>query len=390
MRQVEVCGISDARDFETLWRLPRLPLTERFGPYAPAGLAHDQELVISLPTGHVQLRRQLEPEALYTPADYSFRTNDSAKARRGVSFFLDFLSRVANGRTFRSAVDIGGNDLFLARSLTTIAKAVAVVEPLCKHVDGQAVDGVQVIGRFIEHVNLAADLPPPDLVVCRHTLEHIARPLDVVRSWLAQCRPECLFIVEIPCFANLVESQRFDAVFHQHFQYFDLDSIRHLLWECGGRYITHAFDRQGPCGGALLVAFDRSIEPRPPRPTIDLQDRISGIRRRISLYETQMELLGDLLENLPKPIYGYGAGLMLATLAYHLRTDFSLLECILDDDPARHGVTYENVPVRVAHPSRELPPPDSCYVVTSLENVRPIYKRIADLQPRRILVPPLA
>jgi hypothetical protein len=390
MQQVTVCGISDARDFATLWHMPALPLTERFGPYAPAGLSHDQELVISIPTGHVQLRRQLDPLILYNSSQYSFRTADSAKARRGVATFLNFLSEVARGRRFRSAVDIGGNDLFMARSLASIADSVSVVEPLCGELDGKTIDGVHVIGRFIEHVNLAADLPAPDLVVCRHTLEHLSRPLDVLRAWFAQCRPDCLYIVEIPCFANLVEAQRFDAVFHQHFHYFDLVAINHLLWESGGRAIAHAFDRQGPCGGALLVAFERSAASAQLMPQVDLEGRIAHIQRRMIAYRTQMELLAELLRALPRPVFGYGAGLMLATLGYHLKTDFSELECILDDDPARHGATYENVPVRVADPKQAPPPPNSCYLITSLENVRPIYRRILDLQPRRVLVPPLA
>jgi len=33
------------------------------------------------------------------------------------------------------------------------------------------------------------------------------------------------------------------------------------------------------------------------------------------------------------------------------------------------------------------PAPDSSYIITSLENVRPIYRRLLELTPRRILVP---
>ena len=62
MQSITKCGISDTGDFHSLWKLPALPLTERFGPYAAdRQLAYDQELVISVPTGHVQLRYQLDP-----------------------------------------------------------------------------------------------------------------------------------------------------------------------------------------------------------------------------------------------------------------------------------------------------------------------------------------
>jgi hypothetical protein len=384
---IRQCGISDTDEFRSLWRLPALPLTERFGPHRPsADLSHDQELLISIPTGHVQLRHQVDPKLLYADGDYAFRTGSSEKSRQGVAFFLDFVAQVAGGQTFQSIVDVGGNDLFVARALAPYGARRAVIDPICADRDGQEVDGVRVFGRFIEELDLGRDLGAPDLVVCRHTLEHIAQPRAVLRQWMKECRSDCLYLVEIPCLDSMIEAQRFDAVVHQHLHYFDLDAFRHLVWECGGEYLAHAFNRQGSCGGALLVAF-RKARSVQPRPTLDLAARITRLERRITRYRAQMEIMAELLDELPTPLYGYGASLMLATLGYHLRTDFSRLAAVLDDDPAKDGLTYENVPVTVRHTAMVAPPPDSSYVVTSLENVRPIYRRLLDLRPRRILVP---
>src|SRR2546423_1553585 len=177
MESIKQCGISDVEDFHSLWKLPALPLTERFGSYVrDRPLSYDQELVISVPTGHVQLRHQLDPKILYTDSEYSFRTGASYKSRSGVKVFLEYLKQFTAARTFESAVDVGGNDLFVARALQASAKSCAVIDPICKATDGQRIDGIQVFGRFIEQVDLSRDLPRPDLIVCRHTLEHIARP----------------------------------------------------------------------------------------------------------------------------------------------------------------------------------------------------------------------
>ena len=388
MQTIKHCGISDAREFHSLWKLPRLPLTERFGLYRPQhdDLSFDQELVISVPTGHVQLRRQLDPRVLYTSSEYSFRTSASKTARSGTAFFIDFLKRTAAGRNFASLADVGGNDFFLARELAGYATHRTVIDPICAANDGQVIDGIQVFGRFIEQVDLSRDLPRPDLVVCRHTLEHIAQPREVISQWFKQCDPDCLYLTEIPCFENLVEAQRFDAIFHQHFHYYDLSSFKHLIWECGGEYLGHSFNHQGSCGGALIVAFRRAQKTQ-PKPALDLPARIHRLERRIARHQEQMAIMGELLDALPKPIYGYGASLMLATLGYHLRTDFSALDCVLDDDATRDGTTYENVPVTVQHTDKVEPAPNSSYLITSLENVRPIYRRILELTPRRILVP---
>jgi len=387
MQSITECGISGTEDFHSLWTLPALPLTERFGLYAPdRPLAFDQELLISLPTGHIQLRNQLDPKILYSSSEYAFRTSGSHNSRNGVEFFLANLKQSTAGRIFESAVDVGGNDLFVARGLVANAKHTAVIDPICAATDGQTIDGIKVFGRFAEEVDLSSDLPRPDLVVCRHTLEHIAKPRKLIDQWFRQCDPDCLYVVEIPCFENLVEAMRFDAVFHQHFHYFDLDAFKHLIWECGGEYLDHSFNHQGSCGGALIVAF-RHAKTVQPKPHMDLVARITRLEKRIAQYKAQMVIMGELLDALPKPVYGYGASLMLATLGYHLGTNFSALDCILDDDPSRDGATYENIPVTVKHTTKVAPLPNSSYIITSLENIRPIYRRILELSPRRILVP---
>lgn len=387
MKEIRVCGISGVEDFHSLWKLPGLPLTERFGSYDPNhALVFDQELQISLPTGHVQLRNQVDPKILYSSSEYTFSTGGSAKSRNDVNFFHAFLQQFTAEQSFKSVVDVGGNDLFVIRGLAGMAKHCAVVDPICASIDGKTIDGIKVFGRFVEDVDFASDMPPPNLVICRHTLEHITNPRQVIDQLFRQCAEDCLYVVEIPCFENLVESLRFDAVFHQHVHYFDLTSFKRLIWECGGEYLGHTFNHQGSCGGALLVAFRRA-KTNQDKPEIDLALRIDGFERRIALYKTQMVMMKEELDALPGPVYGYGASLMLATLGYHLQTDFSQLACVLDDDPARDGTTYENIPVTVRHTAKVAPAPNSSYLITSLENIRPIYRRILDLSPRRILAP---
>jgi hypothetical protein len=387
MQETTECGITGVKDFHSLWELPSLPLTERFGPYDPNHkLAFDQELLISLPTGHVQLRNQVDPKILYNSSEYSFRTGGSDKSRRDVNFFHAYLQQFTAGRSFKSAVDVGGNDLFVIRGLTGIAQHCAVVDPICASVDGQIIDGIEVFGRFVEDVDFSSDLPQPDLVVCRHTLEHISNPRQVIDQWFRQCAEDCLYVVEIPCFEKLVESLRFDAVFHQHVHYFDLSSFQRLIWECGGEYLDHIFNHQGSCGGTLLVTFRRA-KTKQVKPEMELASRIAWFERRIALYKTQMAIMQEELDALPGQVYGYGASLMLATLGYHLKTDFSQLTCVLDDDGDRDGATYENIPITVRHTTKVAPAPNSSYLITSLENMRPIYRRILELSPRRILMP---
>jgi 2-polyprenyl-3-methyl-5-hydroxy-6-metoxy-1,4-benzoquinol methylase len=391
VKSVQFCGLGLGSDFHTLWKLPKLPLTEMFGPFDPNFPAFDQELVISINSGLVQLRNQIPPMVLYSDSVYTYRTALSPKTGRDLEFFTDFLDKHVGSKKFRSLVDIGGNDFALARRLQVRAASVAVVDPICKSLDGKTVDGVSVVGRFLESVDLRQIGPPPDLVVCRHTLEHVPSPVTFVRQIIEQSSDDCMFVFEVPSFDSMLESKRFDAVFHQHLHYFDLVTFRRLLDLAGGEIVSHESYLRGPCGGSLLVAFRKGPTKKVAVHPSEIGEKIERIETALKQFREQMSLMAQLFNDLPGPVFGYGAGLMLATFAYHLGEDLKRLDCVLDDDPEKHGMTYRNLPVVVKHPGRVQVPAGSSFLVTSLENQRVLTKKILEMlpAPRRLLVPHL-
>lgn len=388
MKVIDSCGICRSSSLEEVWDLPAFPLTERFGSYAPDNcLPIDQKLLICDECGHFQLGRQVDPDILYG-SRYSFRTSSSASARSGTGIFLEFLEQLTPNQRFRSFVDIGGNDLYLARKLDQKAQNRCVIDPVCRPSEGEFLDGIQVFSKFVESVNLSSEIEVPDLIVSRHTLEHISDPIRFLQQIFDQSSEECLFVFEIPCFDNLVESMRWDAIFHQHYHYYNLNSFKSLLKEVGGEYLAHSYNYQGSCGGALLIAFRRG-KKRPELSSVDVKNHKEHILSSIQLYKNEMKIMSSLLEDLPGKIYGYGASLMLATFSYHLDNNLARLECVLDDAMEKDGLSYENLPIIIRCPKNGIPEKNSHFIITSLENIRPIFKNILKFTPRRILIPNL-
>jgi hypothetical protein len=385
MKQTEVktCGVCGHDDLALLWDLPKLPLTEKYGRYNPsAQLQFDQRLAICESCGHVQLGIQLSPHLLYTPSEYSFRTSQSNSARAGSEFFLNFYS-AHKSSSAHSLLDVGGNDLYLAARVDV--KDRCVIDPVCAKEDGKVIDGVKIIGKFVEEVDFEKEKLTPDLIFCRHVLEHVANPKEMLSALLKKMAPNALYVFEIPCFENLLEANRFDAIFHQHYHYFDLSSFQRLIAEVGGEYIAHEYNRQGSCGGALLVAFRKGKYSAIPQLTV--AQKKSQIEKAIQHYTQQMNLLAAQVRKFRKNLYGYGASLMLATLAYHLKSDLSELICILDDDEAKDQIGYQNLPVTVRSTKHYEIPKNSNFLITSLENSRAIFTKLSQMTPRRILIP---
>lgn len=387
--EISKCGISDDTDLETIFLLPQLPLTEAFGSFDREFPSYDQELLVSKESGHLQLRFQLDPVALYSTETYGFRSGSETKSRVELQVLQSFVMSCLGGRPLGHVLEIGGNDLTLARIMRPQAASFTVCDPLLISDDGSEVDRIDIVGTLVEDAIVSNRFKPADLFIARHTLEHIADPRMTLHAIMQITSPDCLFVFEVPSLQHLVEAQRFDAVFHQHYHYFDLDSVRRLIWEVGGQYVGHQYNYQGSNGGSLLFAFRRGDRSALP-PTTDVRAKISWLKERINLFTRQMDMAGTLLDQLPDPVFGFGAGHMLATLDYHLGHRLDRLVCVLDDDPNKDGFEYRNVNVPVRSTSAFSPPEQSSYIVTSMENIRPIYHRIQSLNPRRILVPQIS
>jgi hypothetical protein len=378
------CGVCTSSSLLDVWDLPSLPLTEKFGDYdQKKKLSYDQVLTICGKCGHVQLKNQLDPIELYKPSEYAFRSGNSEKGKIGNNIFLEFLLKNTSKRIFKSCLDIGGNDLELMRLLTPYAHSKYVVDPVCVDIN---FDGIHILPKFIEDIDLKKDIEQPDLIVCRHVLEHISQPNVLIQTLLDQSCEDALFVFEVPSFACLMDSYRFDAIFHQHYHYFDIQSFETLITRCGGECLDFMHYHQGSNGCSLLIAFRKAKKIKIIKSEV-VNKKKEAILEKITDFRYTMNITSKKLNEFDSQIYGYGASLMLATLGYHLKTDFSQLVCILDDDCNKNGMGYQNMNVKVKSPRKMEVQFDQNFIITSLENARIIYKRILEFKPKRIITP---
>lgn len=381
------CALCDHNSPELLVDLPGLPLTDSFCREAPdePPATYDQSLVQCPECGHVQLAKFLDPALLYS-ADYNFRTGASPTGRHGTAAFLRALEKLAGGRTFRLAVDIGCNDLFCLKQLEGRAQRRVGVDPIWTG-DQPPDSEIEVIGSIIENADLIGTLgDEPDLLVCRHTLEHLWDPRAVVRSMLDMLTPDGILMLEVPGLEAMVEKSRFDHVFHQHLHYFSQPVLHRLIADCGGAVVHDTVNWHD--WGARLIAVRKN---GPSETTDDLAQRISSdsIRQRYAAFRRRMDSVIESLEFLREgvQIVGYGAAQMLPVLAWHLRTDFSYLHHVVDDDPTKNGMWYSNLPVEIQSVTADQDFTKSAVLITAPDHARAIIAKLQAIPPRHIVHP---
>lgn len=386
-KQCNVCG---SGSLEIVLDLPGLPLTDTYCNEPPEKKidCFDQRLLHCTHCSHCQLANQINPSVLYGDI-YQFRTSISQTARHGTEFFIKYLDDISNHSSFSTILDLGCNDLYLLNNIKHKAKQRIGIDPIWANRENEVNEkGLTVYGFNIEEIDLGAALEgSPDLILCRHTLEHIGNPKAVLKQLMSVSADDALFVLEVPGFDALLKKMRFDQVFHQHLQYFSLKSMMRLIKEFNATFLGYRENYHD--WGSFTIAFCKKGSGKLKGKEI----KTSGwenlqIKKNYELFKLQMETANTLLDTFKgERLYGYGAAQMLPILSYHMKNDFSDLICVLDDDPSKDGLGYGNLPVKIKHPKHINDLEDATILVTAIDNVNPIMKKLLNIRPRHIIHP---
>jgi len=385
----ELCDICEKESDTSIISLPNLPLTEIYTSDKiddKVGVV-DQGLDLCTNCGHAQLRNVVDVELQYGETfSYFFRTSESASAKSSVDFFLKFMDRTSKGKQFDHILEVGCNDLYLLKKLEHRANSLTGIDPILKDfTDDLSKSKINAIGEFFENVELERTF---DLLICKDALEHVDNPKEFTRKIVDEAADNTIFYFQFPCLESTLKDLRFDQIFHQHLNYFTVQSVIHMLNQLDCELIDIEFNYEH--WGALLVAFkkgnykgkfDKDIWKITPENVIE----------RFAIFKKEMQSVNARLEYFKgETIYGYGAALMLPVLSYFLENDFSKFECIVDDDKRKNGLYYINLPVPIKGRDAIKDERNSIFLLTaiaSLTNVRSMLPNLFQLRPKHVIVP---
>ena len=292
MRQ-DQCPVCDGRDVAELVRRERLPVMQNVvwptraealaAPCAPFALG------VCASCGFA-FNRRFDPALMVYDPRYD---NDVPSA-----VFTDYYRSIGRDLGARydltraPVYDVGcGKGTFLDVLCATIPGTRAVgVDPSCAPRDADADRPVTLL-REMFRAELVSERP--SLLVCRHVIEHIARPVEFIRAVVEGIRrdPAVPLFFEVPDLDWIIDHEAFWDFCYEHCNYFTRASFVHAL-ERGGVAVTSsktAFGAQyqwaegaarttgevpAPAGVAEFVA-------RVTRYAADEQRRIASAREKL-------------------------------------------------------------------------------------------------------------
>lgn len=298
----------------------------------------------------VQTEDHAGREALFTQ-DYayfsSFSTSWLEHARRYLQAMIERFSLDASSRV----VEVAANDGYLLQYVQAACIPCYGVEPTASTAAAAREKGIEIVERFFG-VELADGLAlagrQADLITANNVLAHVPDINDFVAGFARLLKPSGVATFEFPHLLRMVRENQFDTVYHEHYSYLSLTTVKRIFQANG----LHIFDVEelSTHGGSLRVFAQRADTSRHP-----VSEQLAGLLQleaaegmnTAAFYQgfqrcaeqVKDGLLAFLLETRRQgfKVAAYGAAAKGNTLLNFAGVRPDLLAYVVDKNPAKQG-----------------------------------------------------
>jgi len=318
----------------------------------------------------VQLPEEEKPEAIFSDYAY-FSSYSDSWLRHAETYSRAMIERFGLGPGHQ-VIEVASNDGYLLRWFKERGIPVIGIEPARNVAEAAVEAGIPTIVKFFGEATareLVEQGTRADLLVGNNVLAHVSDLNDFVAGLKLLLAPSGVLTMEFPHLLRLMEEDQFDTIYHEHYSYFSLTTVRKVFTARG----MTLFDvEELPTHGGSLRIYGRHDEDV----SKPVGERVADLlvceeAARLGCLETysafaervrhvKRELLRFLIQakDEGKSIAGYGAPAKGNTLLNYcgIRTDF--IDYTVDRSPHKQGrfLPGTRIPIHAPDRLREMRP----------------------------------
>lgn len=368
----EICGGCRSTDLREVLDLGKSPLANRFPTTADEdhGDKDPRKYPLALLRCYhctlVQLSYIVPDEELWG-GEYAFYTGASWPAVQQQYAYARALINRYPLLGEQLTVEIACNDGTMLRHFAQEGYPTLGVDP-AQGPAGKAMEAgldviVKAFGRQVAE-DIVNERGHAGLVVANNVIAHVSNLDDFIGGLKHLLAPRGVAVVEFQYLADLITGNQIDHVYHEHRQFFSLNSLGNTL----ARHDLMVFDVQQitPQGGSLRVhiTHKRDLEHsvrhlsraekwlQDPHVMDGMQGRAERIRSQLRdiLWERRMA---------NRRVAGYGASAKAVVLSNFCNIDSGLVQYFVDTTPLKHGRYLPGTDIPVISPSTDSRAPDA-------------------------------
>lgn len=267
----------------------------------------------------VQTEDYAEPEEIFN-ASYPYLSSTSRTWLEHAKSYVKQVTSAFKLNKDSYVVEIACNDGYLLKNFVDIGIPCLGVEPASLSAKIASLKGVPVIESFFNE-KLAYDLKnagkSADLIVGNNVFAHVPDINSFTRAMKIILRPNGVITLEFPHLLRLIEQNQFDTIYHEHFSYLSLTTVRQVFEKSGLK--IWRVDELETHGGSLRVYGSHREDPREIQSSVfsmlsqESTFPLNKIDRYLNFQSSansiKYELLTFLIDakNRGKRVVGYGA-----------------------------------------------------------------------------------
>jgi SAM-dependent methyltransferase len=323
----------------------------------------------------VQLPAHAAAQELFTP-DYAYFSSVSkswvAHAERYVAAMVERF-----GLTSESfVVEAASNDGYLLQFVAGRGIPCLGIEPTAATAAAARAKGIETEEVFLGEATgraIAAARRKADLFAANNVLAHVPDINDFVRGVAALLAPEGVATFEFPHILRLIQGLQFDTIYHEHYSYLSLHTVRRVFAAAGLRvfdveelsthggslrvFACHQRASHGEC--ARLASFaeaEAQAGIASPALYAGLQAEAERIKDELLLFLISEKRAG-------RTVAGYGAAAKGNTLLNFAGVRPDLLPFVCDAAPSKQGRYLPGSHIPIRPPSALLEARPDCVLI---------------------------
>ena len=289
-------------------------------------------------------------DTMFSP-DYAYFSSFSSSWLAHAKAYCEELTTRLGINAASCVVEVASNDGYLLKNFKAAGVPCYGIEPTASTAAAARLIGIESIEEFFGKklaARLVSEGRQADLTAANNVLAHVPDINDFVSGFAMLLKPQGVSTFEFPHLMNLVKDAQFDTIYHEHFSYLSLTSVR-TIFKANG---LDVFDvEEIPThGGSLRVYSQRADTGKQaigPRVTELLaREEVLGMKTAAYYGKTMADTIKikrDLLRFLlqaqeeGKTVAAYGAAAKGNTLLNYAGVRDDLVKFVIDLNPAKQN-----------------------------------------------------
>jgi SAM-dependent methyltransferase len=310
------------------------------------------QLLFCVKCSLVQISPDVTEEILFS----DYRYISSVGMQEHFNQFADWFSKELSPSKKLKILEIGCNDGPLLQALSELGFNPTGIDPASNIVKIAQAKSFEVINDFfnlscLEKYDLRNS---QDVVISCNSFAHISDISGIANAVSQALRPNGIFIVEVQSFLDLMKTNSFDFIYHEHKYYYSIKSISSLLNQFG----LHLIDgmKISTHGGSYRLTFSKNIQAKSSNlEHLEREEETESISQeviiaRIEIFMKQIKLTREFLRKCKsegKRVVGFGASGRANMLLRYLGKEAGIIEIVFDESAERIGrnMGFTNIPI---------------------------------------------